>query len=154
SAGGNVVATADDETSLLMTAGSLSVGGADGVGGSAAVPVISKTTLAYIDHDASIDALGKKGSTTVENGRFDPSYSGAAVGAPTINSNQQASAIAAFTKNRVLTPETESIQGVAIVATSTDHETTVAASVGGGGLAGINIVGSVLVPITTTKAYI
>ena len=62
--------------------------------------------------------------------------------------------MAALTKNRVVTPETESISGVAVVATSTDHVTTVGASGGGGGADGINIAGSAFVPITTTQAFI
>ncbi len=153
-ASGNVVVTANDNTNLLMVAGDLSIGGAVGVGGSVAIPVITKTTLAYVDQNATVDALGKKGATTVDNGVYNASYSGAATGAPSISSSLQASTMAALTKNRVVTPETESIRGVAIVATSTDHVTTVAASGGGGGIDGINIAGSAFVPTTTTQAFI
>ena len=89
----------------------------------------------------------------MNNGQYDVSYGGAAEGAPKVSPNLQAATIDAFTKNRTATPETESIRGVAVVATSTDHVTTVAAA-GGGGTAGVDIAGSAFVPSTTTNAFI
>ena len=81
-AGGNVVVTANDNTNLIMVAGDLSIGGSVGVGGSVAIPVITKTTLAYVDQNATVDALGKSGATAVDNGVFNVSYSGAATVCP------------------------------------------------------------------------
>jgi FG-GAP-like repeat/FG-GAP repeat len=153
-AGGNVVVTANDDTNLLMIAGDLSFGGAVGVGGSVALPVITKSTMAYVDQNATINALGQKGASNVNDGQYNVSFSGAAQGAPAINSNLQAATVAAFTKNRTATAATKNVRGVAIVATSTDHLTTVAAAGGGGGAVGVNIAASAVVPKTTTDAFI
>ena len=47
-AAGNVLVTANDDTNLLMVAGDLGIGATVGVGGAIAVPVITKTTTAFI----------------------------------------------------------------------------------------------------------
>ncbi len=72
-AGGNVAVTADDQTRTAMIAGSVSLSGGVGVGGSVGVTTISKDTEAYIDNGASIVALGNSGSLSA--------YSGAGAGA-------------------------------------------------------------------------
>jgi hypothetical protein len=142
-ANGNALITANDDTSLLMVAGDLAV----------TVPVITKTTLAYAAPNSTVNALGENGTATVDDGRYNVSYGGSATDAPSIKPNQPASSITAFSENRAITPETEAISGVAIVATSTDHVTTVAAA-GSAGLGGVSIAGSAFVPNKTTEAYI
>ena len=159
SAGGNVVLGADDESTLNMVdgalAGSPDFGGS--VSGAVAIPIIAKTTQAYIDAGAIVDALGTKGATTVRTGTFTPSFKAPTSSdpvAPPAGNNSDATGDV-FTNLRTVAPNTTNIRGVAVTATSTEAVMTVGASLGVSPLGiGISIVGAVDLPTTTTTAFI
>ncbi len=67
-AGGNVAVYATDNTAVLELAGSVSVGGVAGIGGSVGVIVLDKDTTATIGQDAHVDALG---NTSAASGILD-----------------------------------------------------------------------------------
>src|SRR5690606_33625094 len=61
-AGGSVRVSADDALELDIIAGSLAVSGTASVGAAAAVPVISKTTRAFIGDNSIVRGAGMLGS--------------------------------------------------------------------------------------------
>jgi hypothetical protein len=158
-AGGNVVLTANDDSNVNLVDGTLAANGDVGasIAGSVAIPIISKTTQAYIDAGATVDALGTKGPTRVRTGAFTASFvtpNSSDPVAPARERNSDATGDA-FTKLRVVTPDVTNVQGVAVSATASDRVMTEAASLGVSppGV-GVAIVGSVYLPTTTTIAYI
>jgi hypothetical protein len=164
-AGGNVVLAANDDSNLYVVDGTLAgnAGAGFSLSGSVAIPIISKTTQAFIDADAIVDALGTKGPSSVRTGTFTASFvsptSSDPVMPPALNPNSDAAQDMFFKKfftmiRGVVTPDTTNIQGVAVTATATDRVLTVAASLSGSSTVGIAIVGSVYLPTTTTIASI
>jgi hypothetical protein len=158
-AGGNVVLGANDDSNVNVVDGTLAANGNVGtsIAGSVAIPIISKTTQAYIGAGATVDALGTMGPSTVRTGTFTASFvtpnSGDPVAPPREHNSDATGDI--FTKLRVVTPDTTNVQGVAVSATATDQVRTVAASLGVAPLGvGVSVVGSVYLPTTTTTAYI
>jgi hypothetical protein len=156
-AGGNVVLAANDDSTANMVDGSLAAS-LEGlaVNGSVTLPIISKTTLAFIDVGATVDALGAKGPSSVRTGTFTVSFrapnSGDPVTPPAEHNSDATGAI--FSMIRVATPDTTNVQGVAVNATASNQVMTVGGDVGVSGGVGISIVGSVYLPTTTTSAYI
>ena len=69
-AGGNVLVSADDESLIVAVVGQIAVGGLAGVGASAALNVVLKTTSAMVGAGANIDALGNNTLLGVLNGGF------------------------------------------------------------------------------------
>ena len=58
-AGGNVLVTADDETTAYLITGAVSIGATGGgIGASVSIAILNKNTNAYIGSHASINALG------------------------------------------------------------------------------------------------
>ena len=69
SADGNVVVAATEGTELDIIAGTIGGGGV-GVGASAAVPIVNKTTEAFIGEDAVVDARGNGTAIHAPTGEF------------------------------------------------------------------------------------
>jgi hypothetical protein len=69
-AGGSVMVSASDETEMDIIDGAIS-GGSAGVGAGAGVTVITKTTEAYIDDHAVVDAKANQDAIEVKTGQFD-----------------------------------------------------------------------------------
>ena len=61
---------ADETLTLDLIAGTIAVGGGAGVGASAAVPVVTKTTTAYIGSGATVTGRGFGSGLTVKQGVY------------------------------------------------------------------------------------
>jgi hypothetical protein len=73
-AGGNVQVAANDTDNLNMLAGTITGAGGVAIGASIGIPVVIKSTNAYIGQDASVDALGQGGVVVADEGTFTESY--------------------------------------------------------------------------------
>jgi hypothetical protein len=69
-AGDSVNVAANEGLTLDAIAGNVSGGGSAAVGAAGAVPIIHKTTKAWIGSDADVNALGTGGGATVASGAF------------------------------------------------------------------------------------
>src|SRR5262249_49404671 len=70
---GNVLASADDPTTLVQAAGGLS-GALVGVGATAAAVIVDKQTLATIGQLSRVDALARRGEAQVPTGVLTESF--------------------------------------------------------------------------------
>ncbi|MDB5352184.1 MAG: hypothetical protein JWN86_3431 [Planctomycetota bacterium] len=170
-AAGNVQVAARESLDLLDVAGGIAAGSTAGVGASAGIPIISKTTEAFIGDGSTVNALGLGGTIDADTGRF-----GVAIGsynakladvAPTNSSNSDRK----YTKDqnnkdvgltpggqlsgdRAATPETQPMRGVAVTATNRDDVIVIGAGGSFGGTAGVAVSGAVNVFTNTTTAHV
>ncbi|MCP5307913.1 leukotoxin LktA family filamentous adhesin [Cognatazoarcus halotolerans] len=156
---GNVIVSSDDANEMDMIAGNGAFGGTAGVGASAAVAVIDKTTTARVGKGATINALGTRAGVTVADGSFATSYTANStdegeISAPAA-SNPDGSDSQALSGQRVSTRGTTSgFQGLAVTATNKDDVETISATGSAAGTAAITIAGDVNVITTHTTAEI
>lgn len=166
-AGGSMLVSASGQTVLNIISGNFSGAGEASVGAAAAVPVITKTTEAFIGANAIVNALGLGSPIQAENGRFDISYApyGTSVGVAQPdwqNSNLAGDSGGSLTapsndrlgEERIATPETESINGLAVTAVNSDAIQGVGVDGGVSGSVAVNLSGSVGVITNQTDAYI
>ena len=73
-ADGNVVVEASAENELDVFAGGLSAASSNAIGASAPVPVLNKTTEAFIGTNAIVEGKGLNGSSDVRSGGFGVTY--------------------------------------------------------------------------------
>jgi hypothetical protein len=158
SAGGNVIVGADDASTTAIVDGTDTNSKGATISGSVAVTIFHKTTVADIESNASVTALGNQGASFVPTGNFTigftPRSSIAGVPLPGISDSDVLGHEPAITKTRTATPNVRLINGVAVTALSQDSVETYAAGAGAGGLLSVPIVAAVNVPIITTSAYI
>ena len=170
SAGDSVLVSAADNSELDLIGGSITGGGAGSVGASAAVPVIDKTTTAFIGAHSTVSGNGNGDGAVANTGLFDVAFApdkfelgevpsplffaknGITVdvtgdGVPDLNDPQ-------LTQNRVATPQTATVRGVAVTAVNQDNIEAIGASGGGSGSLSIAVGGSVNVINTHTRAFI
>jgi hypothetical protein len=127
SAGGNVVVSANDDSTTYAIGGAVGVGiGGGGGAGAVNVTSITKTTLANIGDAAIVDALANEGDIA---GVPDGTLSGNSFGS-------------------------QNMRGVAVLAGSSEDVTSVAGSAGGGAYVGIAGAVSVELITSTTNASI
>ena len=69
-AGGSVVVTAIDRSEMDLIDGSIAGGGVAGIGGSIGVPIVHRTTEAFIGRRAEVDAEARGAPVTVPTGGF------------------------------------------------------------------------------------
>ncbi|TVT46933.1 MAG: leukotoxin LktA family filamentous adhesin [Denitromonas halophila] len=157
---GNVIVSADDDNEIDMIAGNGAFGGSAGVGASAAVAVLTKTTTARVGTGATVDALGTKTGVTIANGSFNAATYTAngtdegEISAPAA-SNPDGSDSAALTGQRTASRGTTTgFQGLAVTATNKDDVETISATGAAAGSAAITLAGDVNVITTTTTAEI
>jgi filamentous hemagglutinin family protein len=156
---GNVIVSADDTNEMDMIAGNGAFGGSAGIGASAAVAILTKTTTARVGTGATVDALGKATGVTVADGSFDTTYSanGSSEGeiAAPAASNPDGSDSQALSGQRIGTRGTATgFQGLAVTATNQDDVETISATGAAAGSAAITLAGDVNVITTTTTAEI
>jgi hypothetical protein len=169
-ASGNVVVTADDNNVLNVFAGSLGFSGGLSLGGSAAIPIVTKDVEAFIAGDATVtaDALSSLAGATVNTGLFNPQFQAFSSGfglptqvhAPAVSpvdnsgSGHNDETNPSFTAIRVANPLTTAARGVAVTATSRDDVDTLGLS----GSASFGAAVSLGLPISvisdTTHAFI
>ena len=142
----NVGVIAESDEQITIAAGSLGVGIAGaGLGVSMAVNHIKGTTASYID-DASVTGLAKDSadSLSLNSGEL---ISG-------IDLAQQVD-VATYGKLDLKNNKAkESVTGVAVNASSSEHVENISANISGGGYAGIGLVESINVIGGSTQAYV
>ena len=166
-ASGSILVSASEQTLLDLLSGDLTGSGQLSIGAAAGVPVITKTTEAFIGAGANVTALGLGNAIQAENGRFDISYApyGTAVGVAQPdwqNSNLGGDSGSSLTatpsprlgKERIATPETASVNGLAVTAVNADSIQGVGVDGGVSGSVAVNLSGSVGVITNHTDAYI
>ena len=162
-ADGSVLVDAENSTDLDILAGTVSVGGSVGVGASASVPVINKTTEAFIDHNATVNGRGNGAVVLAPNGQFtDGATPGGSnyVQAPGSSADDHdlngdgASDLPSLGQNRRVNFARSEFHGVAVTAVNHDGIGSIGVSAGGGGSVAVNIGGSVHVINTTTSARV
>jgi ubiquinone biosynthesis protein UbiJ len=164
---GSALISADDTTSLDLIAGSAAGGGSAAVGAGVGVTVFSKTTQAYVGNNADVVALGNGSAVTAATGDFnvstgstisgDGEVSDSGVTATDPNNNNLTGSRSAFTyltKQRVSTPVTSSVNGLAVAATNRDKVESFTVTGAAAGAAAVTIGGSVAVVTTDTEASI
>ncbi|WP_139828319.1 hypothetical protein [Maritimibacter sp. HL-12] len=166
-ADGNVAVLADGKTEIDMIDGAFG-GGTAGVGASVGVTVIDATTIATVDANAEVTALGNGGAQSYTTG-YAPSFSaygddeGFTAAEFTTGADSEltdASAASARTtgldllaKKRTSTPTTANARGV--IVNASDKASVRALSVAGSaGAVGVSISAGVPVITTNTKAQI
>jgi hypothetical protein len=120
-----VLVQANDDADFLMVAGSVAFGKTAGIGAAATVLIHDDTVEAYIDQDAIVDAAGKS-TLTALTGQKDSSGNSL----------------------------TQTVQGLAVVATSNEDVLTVAAGAAGGKTVGLQGSAVVMVLDENTNAHI
>ena len=136
---------------MNVVSGNLTVSGEASIGVAAAVPIINKTTMAYIGPYAIVTTSGDQAGVTVNNGTFNPPNAN-----PAYESNTSADAnFTAFSSHFNASPNTDSgFSGVAVTATNIDEIATAGVSGGVSGAVAINLGGAVNVMTNNTDAYI
>jgi len=177
---GNVIVTSTGETHLTTIAGAVGVGSV-GVGASAAVTVVNKTTEAYLGRNAEVTGKGNN-ATSANTGRFGTAsfaaYSGSedfgglsddgksannSIGLSAPNTSGVASMSGessndtpdndSLTGKRNVAPVMEARRGVVVTATNKDDVNTAGVAVGGGTV-GVSVSGTVNVITANTNAFI
>ncbi|WP_345762181.1 beta strand repeat-containing protein [Diaminobutyricibacter sp. McL0608] len=69
-AGGSARISANEQLTLNVIAGSIAIGGTVGVGASAAVPIVNKTTTSFIGDNSVVRALGNGAGLVVNTGGY------------------------------------------------------------------------------------
>lgn len=167
---GSVVASAADDTELDVIAGNISGAGSASVGASGAVPILNKTTEAFIGRDAIVDTKGLRDGLDVATGRFtigfeQESFSLTELPAPAffaggtldldVTGDGQADLNEeSLSRQRTASAETRSIKGVAVTAINQDDVETLGLTAGGSGGVSVNVGGSVQVTTTGTSAFV
>lgn len=157
---GSVLVDAEESNNMDVLAGTISVGGSVGVGASAGVPVIDKTTEAFIDKNATVNGRGNGAAVSAPTGEFsdaatpsDNYVSAPAASAGDLNGDGT-SDIPSLTQDRRVNAVHADVHGVAVTAVNHDGVGSIGVSAGGGGSVAVNIGGSVHVINTTTSARV
>jgi filamentous hemagglutinin family protein len=156
-ADGNILVSAENNTEIDNIAGSVSAGAKAGVGASATVAIIDKTTEAFIGKNAKVTADGNRDEIDVATGRFTVQA--------VDNTGDDYSVDPSDTENlsidgddvdtgSVSSNETKQFKGLAVTAISKDDISSIAASGGGSGNVAVNLAGSVNIVGNNTSAYI
>jgi hypothetical protein len=166
-ASGSILVSASEQTLLNIISGNFAGSGEASLGAAAGVPVITKTTEAFVGAGANVTALGQGSPIQADNGVFEISYApyGTAVGVAQPNwqnSNLAGNSGASLTaptsprlgEERIATPATESIHGLAVTAVNSDAIQGVGVDGGVSGGVAANLSGTVGVITNSTKAYI
>jgi hypothetical protein len=168
-ASGSILVAAAETTTLNLLSGGAAVSGDASVGASAGVPIITKTTEAFIGTGAKVGALGLGDPLDADNGQFAISYVpyGTTPGTdqeepPTehanltssSNSNNNDLTSQRLTEQRVAAPETQLVNGLAVTAINSDDLQGVGVDAGVSGSVAANLSGSVAVLTNNTDAYI
>ncbi len=166
-AGGSILVAASESTVLDLLSGNLSGSGDLSVGAAASVPVITKTTEAFIGAGAALGALGLGNAINAETGQFTISYaaygtSPGEVAPPSEKANLTNSSNSSnndltsprLGQERIATPDTEAIHGLAVTAVNADSLQGVGVTGGASGSVAVNLSGSVAVLTNHTDAYI
>ncbi len=166
-ASGSILVAAMEATTLNLLSGNFSGSGTVSAGAAATVPVINKTTESFIGADAQVTALGLGSGISAENGQFQITYGSYAsspgviqptpmsanVSSSTNSSNNDLNS-PRFTGQRIATPLTQTLHGLAVTADNQDAIQGVGVDGGASGAVAVNLSGSVGVITNNTSADI
>ncbi len=156
-ADGNILVSAENNTEIDSIAGSISGGANAGVGASATVAVIDKTTESFIGKNAKVTADGKRHAIDVATGRLtvqSVDNTGDDYGVDSSDTENLSIDGDDVDTSEVSSSETKQLKGLAVTAISRDDISSIAASGGGSGGLAVNIAGSVNIIGNNTSAYI
>ncbi|RKY41296.1 MAG: hypothetical protein DRP85_06715, partial [Candidatus Makaraimicrobium thalassicum] len=157
-AGGSVSVAVADETEIDIIAGSIAAGGVASVGGAAGIPIITKTTEAYIGDGAIVNAKANKAGIEVKTGKFDITYVSygseeGKVSPPDIDNDDATDP--SLTQQRIATADTkQDFKGVAVTAVNSDDIAAWGVGIGVSGTTSVQISATVNVMTSNTLAYI
>jgi hypothetical protein len=162
-AGGSVLVAASEATALNLLSGSIAASFAT-IGAAATVPVITKTTEAFVGAGAHVDALGLGNPIQAETGQFAISYQnyGSAPGdvkpmseSANLTGNGNSLTGPRLGQQRVATPMTTPVHGLAVTAVNADNLQGVGFDGGAGaGAASLSVNGAIGVITNHTAASI
>jgi hypothetical protein len=157
-ADGSIVVAAEEKSTLDAISGNVAFGKSAGIGGSAGVPIIIKTTEAFIGKGATVDAKAKGDGLDVRTGQFIVTF-GADSGedgevAPfDIGNSDVTDPLLTF--ERSARPETrEGFKGVAVTAVNQDNIETWGVGAGLSTTTSFQLSATVNVMTSNTRAYI
>ncbi len=163
-ASGSILVAASEQTVLNILSGNFSGSSTATVGAAAGLPVVTKTTEAFIGAGAHVGALGLGNSPiNADDGEFAVSYApyGTSVGVvqpKPISANLTGSGNSLTSprldQERIATPETQTVAGLAVTAVNSDALQGVGVDGGASGTVAVNLSGSVAVLTNHTDAYI
>jgi hypothetical protein len=162
-ADGSVLIAASEATVLDLLSGNFSGSGEASVGAAATVPVIKKTTEAFVGAGANVGALGLGNGVNAENGQFAITYQpyGTSPGmvqpkpmSANLTGNGNNLTSPRLGQERVATPQTQLVNGLAVTAVNADSLQGVGVTGGASGAVAVNLSGSVAVLTNQTDAYI
>jgi hypothetical protein len=168
-AGGSVEVAAREALDLLMVSGGISASSAVSAGAAAGIPIITKTTEAYIGADCKVNAEGLGNAIDADTGQFSAIYTpygndfsqadpGAKTQKPLFkDSNNQDVGLTKsgqLDQHRTSASITTPWHGVAVTASNRDALQVVGASGGFAGSAAINVSGAVDVITNHTLAHV
>ena len=167
-ADGTVQIAAESKSEIDFIGTNVAVGGVAGIGGALVVPIVTKTTHAYVGAGASVDAKGK-GALDVRDGTFaisfvdyftgdvsapdfsdtDVGYDSSQEGATDPRVDQQ------LTHRRDATPGIRSgFRGVAVTAINSDDVGAYGIGVSASGTASVQLSAAIHVMTTDTQAWV
>ncbi|WP_322865055.1 leukotoxin LktA family filamentous adhesin [Aquicoccus sp. G2-2] len=158
----NVAVLADDHTSIDMLDGAIAGGGSAGIGASVGVTVIDATTLAKIDDDAEVTALGngaEQAYVTGYRGDFQAyggsgGFQSADMGTQTASAGASQTGFDLLTKERKASAITKMGKGVIVNASGTSAVRSMAVAGTAAGSVAVSISASVPVITMNTQAVI
>ena len=169
-ASGSVGVSAVDPISYLGLAGELSAG-AGAFGAAVGIPIVSQDTEAYIAGGSTVTALGSGSGVTAYTGQYtvttnqsyaSPYNDSGAEATPGTTRTNATSSVPGLTdqlnnprlsNKRTATPNTTTINGLAVSAESQNDLETVGISAGAGGIS-FGVGGAINITSSTTYAYI
>jgi hypothetical protein len=169
-AGDSVVVSAEDSTELDLIGGTITAGGSASLGAAAVVPVINKTTEAFIGANSSVTGLAQGDGVEAHTGTFAVAFTpdefeigevpsplffaddGITLdvtgdGIPDLNDPL-------LFQRRSATPLTTQFKGVAVTAVNQDDIEAIGVSGGAAGALAVSIGGAVQVITAHTRAFI
>ncbi len=163
-ASGSILVQASEATIVNAISGNFSAGGTASVGLGVTVPIITKTTESFIGAGANVTALGLGGGVDADDGKFIISFApydttAGVAQVPTTTQDLTGSGDNSLNsprlgENRIATPESLTVHGLAVTAVNTDALQGVGVDGGVSGTVSVNLSGSVAVLTNSTNAFI
>ncbi len=158
---GNVNVNAVAHSEFDVFAGAFAGAGVAAIGGGAGVPVLNKTTEAYIGRSAYVEGFGRRGTDTVFDGTFqithqNNSSSSTEVDPGDLDTNNEQGIVfdESLLKQRVSTAGSRSLKGVSVTAVNRDDLETFTISAGATAGVGVLLAADVHVVTNTTRAFV
>ncbi len=166
---GNVMVAARESLGLVMLAGSITAAPSAAVGVGAGVPIINKTTEAFIGEGSTVVGLGLGGTIDADTGEFGQvlgayspvfgatgpsSQSGRPIYEDSNHNKTMLPQNGAVNHSADSVPLTQAMRGVAVTATNKDKIDTIGVNAGASGSVAVNVTGVVNILTNVTTAHV